>query len=157
MPSLLFLAVLLGVSAPASSDAEPPAALAGQVREAVQVVQVVEAFNRAQNAFDQARLRALTTDDYVEISPIGEVDPRDKMLGFYDPAKKVAAPAMTLSDTTVRMIGRDVAIAITTISYTIPGKDGSRTVAMRAVFVVRRASRTWRLASAQYTPIRVKN
>ena len=157
MPSLLFLAVLLGVSAPASSDAGPPAALAGQVREAVQVVQVVEAFNRAQNAFDQARLRALTTDDYVEISPIGEVDPRDKMLGFYDPAKKVAAPAMTLSDTTVRMIGRDVAIAITTISYTIPGKDGSRTVAMRAVFVVRRASRTWRLASAQYTPIRVKN
>ena len=118
MPSLLFLAVLLGVSAPASSDAGPPAALAGQVREAVQVVQVVEAFNRAQNAFDQARLRALTTDDYVEISPIGEVDPRNKMLDFYDPAKKVAAPPMTLGDTTVRMAGRDVAIAITSSSDT---------------------------------------
>ena len=99
----------------------------------------------------------LTTDDYVEISPIGEIDPRDKMLGFYDPAKKVEGPAMTVSDTNVRMVGRDTAIAVTTISYSLPGKDGSRAVSIRAVFVAERDGRMWKLASAQYTPIRTKS
>jgi hypothetical protein len=157
MPLLPILAALLAAGAPAPADTKSIAAVAGHVREAGQVLQLVEAFTRAQHDFDQARLRALTTDDYMEISPIGEVDPRDKMLGFYDPAKKVDGPAMTVSDTTVRMVGRDVSIAVTKISYSLPANDGPRAVAMRAVFVARRDGLTWKLASAQYTPIRAKS
>jgi len=157
MPFLAILAALLAAGAPAPADAKALATLAGQVREAGQVLQLVEAFTRAQHDFDQARLRALTTDNYVEISPIGEVDPRDKMLGFYDPGKKVDGPAMTVSDTNVRMVGRDVAIAVTMISYSLPTRDGVRAVAMRAVFTARRDGRTWKLVSAQYTPIRAKS
>lgn len=156
MTWLPIIAAMLAAGTPVAADAKALSALAGQVGEAGRVVQLVEAFTKAQHDFDQARLRALTADDYVEISPIGEVDPRDKMLGFYAPANKVDGPAMTLSDTNVRMAGPDAAIAVTMISYSIPGKDGPRTVAMRAVFVAQRDGRTWKLASAQYTPIRTK-
>ncbi len=153
---LSIIAVLLAAGSPAPADGKSRTALTQQVRESGQVVQLITAFTRAQHDFDQAQLRKLTDDDYVEISPIGEVDPRDKMLAFYDPAKKVEGPAMTVGDTTVRMAGRDVAIAVTTISYSLPGKDGPRAVAMRAVFVAVRDGRAWKLASAQYTPVRTK-
>ena len=79
------------------------------------------------------------------------------MLGFYDPAKKVDGPPMTFGERSVRVIGRDAAVAVTAISYTVPAKDGPRTVSMRAVFVAHRDRGTWKLVSAQYTPIRPKS
>ena len=153
---LPILAALIAAGGEAPADAKSNMVLAGQVRAAGEVQRLIDAFTKAQRDFDQARLRALTTDGYVEISPIGEVDPRDKMLGFYAPANKVDAPAMTLSDISVRMVGRDTAVAITTIFYSVPTKDGPRTVSMRAVFVAAHEGRSWKLGSAQYTPVRTK-
>lgn len=118
---------------------------------------MVGAFTKAQHDFDQAQLRALTADSYVEISPLGEVDPRGRMIGFYDPAKKGEAPAITLGDSSVRMIGRDAAIIITMISYLVQAKEGPRTVAMWVVFVAQRDRPAWTLVSAQYTPVRTKS
>ncbi|MBN8816890.1 MAG: nuclear transport factor 2 family protein [Sphingomonas sp.] len=109
-------------------------------------VAVVDAFAAAQQSFDQAALAELTAPDFVEISPLGEVDPRDKMLGFYAPEKKAAGPAVTMDERTVRTTGN---VAIVTLRYAF----GER--AMRAVYVVRRDAGVWRLVSAQYTPIRI--
>ncbi|MBN8808135.1 MAG: nuclear transport factor 2 family protein [Sphingomonas sp.] len=109
-------------------------------------VAAVEAFAAAQRAFDQTALVEVTAPDFVEISPLGEVDPRDRMLGFYAPDKKVAGPPVTMDERTVRTSGN---LAIVTVRYAI-GEH-----ALRAVYVVRRDAGQWRLVSAQYTPIRV--
>jgi len=108
---------------------------------------VVDAFAAAQAAFDPTALAQLTAPDYVEISPLGEVDPRDKMLSFYAPDKKQPYPPVTMSERTVRVTG-EVALVTSRLAF------GER--ALRAVYVVRRDAGTWRLVSAQYTPIRVK-
>lgn len=108
---------------------------------------VVDAFVAAQGAFDQATLAQLTAPDYVEISPLGEVDPRDKMLGFYAPDKKQPYPPITASERDVRVTG-DLALVTSRLAF------GER--ALRAVFVLRRDAGKWLLVSAQFTPIRVK-
>lgn len=145
------------LASPAGAADRLPASATKQIQLSIEVVDLVQAFMKAQHDFDQAALRALTADSYAEISPIGELDPRDKMLGFYDPAKKIDGPAMTLSDTTVRAVGRDGAVLVTTISYQLPTKDGLRTVSLRAGFVAQRIGGAWKLVSAQYTPIRAKS
>jgi ketosteroid isomerase-like protein len=107
--------------------------------------QLVDAFIAAQRGFDQAALGRLTAPEYVEISPLGEVDPRDRMLGFYAPDKKQAAPEITVSERTVRVLG-DTALVTARLAFG-PG-------AMRAVYVARRDKNGWRLVSTQFTPIR---
>jgi hypothetical protein len=47
--------------------------------------QVIDQFTQAQVGFAPSVLRDLTTPEYIEVSPLGEVEPRDKMLGFYVP------------------------------------------------------------------------
>jgi hypothetical protein len=48
-----------------------------------EVKTLVRRFTAAQSGFDAATLKTLTADNYIEISPLGEVDPREKMLSFY--------------------------------------------------------------------------
>lgn len=117
-------------------------------------IRTVEEFTRAQPAFDAGKLAMLTTPDYLEISPAGEVDSREKMLGFYAPDKKIAAPELTINDVTVRMFG-DAAVLIARIAYKVqaPGQP-VRTMELRASFVAHRISGDWKIASAHYTGIR---
>jgi uncharacterized protein (TIGR02246 family) len=115
---------------------------------------LVDSFTRAQREYDQPKLAALTTADYVEVSPVGDVDTRDEMLSFYAPEKKSASPELVISERSVRRHG-DVAVVLAKLSFAAPGQGGAaRTVAMRASFVARRTGPTWRLAAAHYTPLR---
>ena len=118
------------------------------------LVRLLEAFTSAQQAFDAGKLATLTTPDYVEISPVGEVDSREKMLSFYAPDRKTAAPDLAISDVAVRTFG-DAAVAIARIAYTAqrPGQP-IRTTELRASFVAHRLSGEWKIASAHYTGIR---
>lgn len=52
------------------------------------LTRLVESFTRVRREFDQPKLVALITPDYVEVSPIGDVDTRDEMLSFYAFDKK---------------------------------------------------------------------
>ena len=118
------------------------------------LIRTVEEFTSAQRAFDSAKLAKLTTPDFVEISPVGEVDSREEMLGFYAPDKKAPAPAFAMSEVTVRAFG-GAAVLITKMAYTVqPPGQAARTMELRASFVARRVSEDWKIASAQYTPIR---
>lgn len=118
------------------------------------LTRLVDAFTKAQRDYDPATLAQLTTPDYVEVSPIGDVDTRDEVLGFYAPEKKRPAPVMTISEQLVRRQG-DGAVMLAKLSFTAPGAGGTaRNVAMRASFVARRQGRGWRLAAVQYTPMR---
>ena len=121
-----------------------------------QVADVVKQFIEAQHTFDLTAITRLTAPTYVEISPLGEVDPREKMLGFYTPDKKQPAPATAVDTPDVRLYG-DTAIATTKLGFDAPGPDGNAVKReMRAVFLVHREGGMWKLVSAQYTGIRSK-
>lgn len=125
-----------------------------QVEGDAALTRLVDSFTQAQRDYDPAALARLTTPDYVEVSPIGEVDTREEVLGFYAPEKKRPARVLTISEHLVRRDGND-AVVIVKLGFIAPGPGGTmRAVAMRASFVARRAGRTWRLAATHYTPVR---
>lgn len=118
------------------------------------LIEIVDSFTQAQRNYDPAALTRLPTPDYGEVSPVGDVDTRDEVLGFYVPEKKRAAPALMISERLVRRDGND-AVIVVKLGFVAPGPGGTtRTVAMRASFVARRTGRIWRLATAHYTPLR---
>ena len=157
IPGLAIAVLVAAYPVPGAAQSSPNA-LADQVRTSGQIVELVRSFINAQHDFDLDRIKALTSDDYVEVSPLGDVDPREKMLSFYAPDKKVAAPPIRMDDATVTMVGDRGAIILTTVSYDIavPGQP-ARTASLRAVFVAERTGTVWKLVSAQYTPVRPKS
>jgi ketosteroid isomerase-like protein len=116
---------------------------------------VVNTLIEAQRTFDVRQLDDILAPDYVEISPLGEVDPRDKVLSFYAPDKKIAdAPVTTLDELSTRIYG-ETAVTIARVTFQVTGPDGAAAArSMRCVFVTRIIDRKWKVVSAQYTPIR---
>lgn len=134
-----YAALALGLSAGAAIAAPAPAPTTPAA--------LASAYVAAQHDFDAAALGALTAPDFVEISPVGEVDPRDAVLGFYAADKRRPAPPMMLTEQSVRSFG-DTGIVTARLSFG-PG-------AVRVVYVAQRGKDGWKLVSAQYTPIRAK-
>jgi hypothetical protein len=119
--------------------------------------QVVDQFTQAQVGFAPSVLRDLTTPEYIEVSPLGEVDPRDKMLGFYAPENKVPAPLATISEVNIRILG-DTAVVILKVTFQTKGTAVNATAhELRETFVARQTPEGWKLASAQYTAIHLKS
>lgn len=108
---------------------------------------------QAQSSFDQATLKAITAENYVEISPAGEVDGREKMLSFYAPEQKRPSPQVQVDEPVVRIFG-DTALISARLSYRVNQEGAARTFAMRAGYVARLVDHQWLLVSAQYTGIR---
>jgi ketosteroid isomerase-like protein len=129
--------------------------VAAQQQSDTALVTLVSDFVEAERQFDQKRLAALITDDYAEISPIGDLDLREEFLGFYAPAQKRPIPTTTMSSPVIRRYG-DTASIITSLSFERPGAEGQppRKVSIRVGFLAVRSAGSWKLASAQYTPER---
>jgi len=117
------------------------------------VGELVQRFSAAQSTFDMATLKAVTADNYIEISPLGEVDPREKMLSFYVRKDDKPRPAIAVDEITTRVLG-DTAVVIGRVSYSMTVGEQSRTFSLRSTFVARQEGGAWKLVSAQYTPIR---
>jgi ketosteroid isomerase-like protein len=126
------------------------AAVSAREDSAAAVTSVTGKFLEAQRSFDLPTIRALTADNYVEISPAGELDDREKMLGFYAPEKKTQAPPLTVENELTRVFG-DVAIQTVKLTYTM---GEARKMALRATLVAHKRGGEWKLVSAQYTGIR---
>jgi ketosteroid isomerase-like protein len=136
------------------------ATLAGQTKptDAAAILIVLQALVDSQVTFDQKRMDSVLAPDYVEISPVGDVDDRAKVLGFYAPAQKPPGPAgtATLSEVASRGYGEmAVTIAKLTFNITMPNGEAA-TRAMRTVFVTRNIGGRWLIVSSQFTPIRTK-
>src|SRR5438105_902274 len=71
----------------------------------VSVTKLVRQFTNAQVTVDAPTLAALTADNYVEVSPLGDVDPREKMLTFYVKDEKSAPPPAIVEDIAIRVLG----------------------------------------------------
>ena len=119
---------------------------------------LVKKFTDAQQNYQPEVLDKILTADYIEISPVGEFDPREKVLGFYKPELKPPAEKMTartdVSDFSIRNYG-NFAIVIATFNYAITS-DGKQLPprSIRATIVCRKEKNDWKIASAQYTGIR---
>lgn len=119
---------------------------------------LIKQLTDAQTNYDPNKLDKILTADYVEISPVGEFDPREKVLGFYKPELKPPADKMTASveaaDFSIRNYGK-FAVVITRLNYTITSNGKSLPPrSIRATFVCRKEKGVWKIASAQYTGIR---
>lgn len=146
----LGIVLLLGVATPARAD---DAAVDRSLLDLAQ--SVVD----AQRNFDQPALETLLAPGFLEISPIGEVDTRDEVIGFYSPeakAKSAAGPqpvSSTLSEPEVRVHG-DQAIVIAKDTVMLKMGEQTRSVAFRVLFHFRQVEGAWRLQTAQYTGLR---
>ncbi len=127
------------IAAPATAAPGPSAA----------VEALVDRFDAARAAFDPAALADTLADDYIEISPVGTVDSRAAVLGFYAPDHRNPAPPMRQDERVVRVTGSFAAMTERKL-LTLPGGSVR---AIRVGYVARRAGGGWRLVSAQYTPI----
>lgn len=151
MPSrrcVIFVLVVLLLSP--TLNAQSPTSAAER-----ELLVVVQGLADAQRTFDQAAMERLLADDYVEVSPVGEVDLRAKVLGFYAPELRGKSPqpsSVVLDEPNIRVYG-DHAIVI--VRQTIKMEVGgvARSVVMRATAELRMVGGTWRIASMQYTPI----
>lgn len=119
---------------------------------------IVKQMTDAQADYDAAALDKLYTADFIEISPAGEFDPREKVLRFYrpelkpDPAKMVVA--VDASEYSIRNYGK-TAVVIAKLTFNITANGVAIPPrSMRATIVFRNARGTWKIASAQYTGIR---
>ena len=119
---------------------------------------LVRQLTAAQTKFDSAALDKIFTADYIEISPVGEFDPRKKVLGFYKPENKPPDGAITATveagEFSIRVYDK-FAVVIARLDFSVGGDKsqlGKR--GMRATFVCRKEKSGWKIASAQYTGIR---
>ncbi|WP_077405804.1 nuclear transport factor 2 family protein [Janthinobacterium sp. LM6] len=144
LPHVLSTCLLGALGAIGSAQAAPADA---------ELVALVQHHAQAQNSFDQAALNAITAENYVEISPVGEVDAREKMLSFYAPEQKRPSPQLQVDEPVVRLFG-DTALISARLSYRLNQEGAARSFALRAGYVARLVGEQWLLVSAQYTGIR---
>ena len=141
----ILLALILAI---ATTQAASPAERA--------VVAVVQQLADAQRTFDQAALDRLLTADYVEVSPVGDVDERAKVIGFYSADAKAKSPevsSIVIDEPRVRIDGTH-AIVIVRQTTNVGPAGASRAVVMRVTAHLRRSGNEWRIASTHYTGIR---
>ena len=153
MRTRLFCQQSMRISAIALALSASMHAVAAGVNPSDAALDVVRRHVEAQRTFDVTAIKALTADNYVEVSPIGELDSREKMLGFYAVDKKSESPAIQVEDAVTRLSG-DTAIVVAKLAYSMTAGGQPRSFAMRATFVAQKSNGSWKLLSAHYTAIR---
>ncbi|MGN6224399.1 nuclear transport factor 2 family protein [Pseudoxanthomonas sp.] len=140
------------------TSALPAAAFATDEDAALRAV--AQSVLDAQIRFDVPALDKVLAPDYVEVSPVGDVDTRAEVLGFYAPeartqmlAKGVEPVSATLGEPRIHVDGDHArVIALNTARLRIQGAEQQKQ--LRTVFEFRRIQGQWRLASAAYIPVR---
>lgn len=108
---------------------------------------------------DVTVLESLLAQDYVEVSPLGQVDTRAQVIRFY----QVAAKAQTgqasevtdvvIDELAVRVFG-DVAVAIVGESFTLTVAGSPVARPMRSTLVWHRTGGVWKLVSSHHSAVR---
>ena len=149
--SIFFISIVLLIAASVSVSQ-------AQVKDDQALKALVSQFTNAQTAYDAKTIDSVLTADYIEISPVGEFDPREKVLTFYTPEAKAAAASVAATveatEHSIRNYGK-FAVVIVRLNYkmTAGGKDlPPRSI--RVSYVMRKEKDLWKIASAQYTGIR---
>lgn len=151
----VLLANIVGGSALAAST---PTAQASTHKVATEqataaAARLAQQYVDATSGFDQALLQQILAADFQEISPVGEVDSREKVISFYPPAAKAKAPPVTatLSELSSRLYADQLVISTAKITYSFDGSPQRRS--MRVQFVSALQQGRWQLVSSQFTGI----
>ncbi|MFS1702248.1 nuclear transport factor 2 family protein [Alteromonas sp. AMM-1] len=108
----------------------------------------------AQLAFDADTLKRILHDSYLEVSPVGEIDTKEQVVAFYDPAKKRPGPAATLSDLNVRVY-QQTAVVTGHVVFAMTMPDGKENrFTMTGSWVIAEHEGVATIVSAHYTPVR---
>ena len=111
----------------------------------------------AQANFDATTLDKIYASDYVEVSPVGEVDSREKAIGFYKPQpnNNNIKTTSAVDEFSVRNYG-DFAVITARITFSQLGNEmPARVLAtFRATYVCRKEKGNWKISSVQVTGIR---
>lgn len=141
---------------PALAQSAPPSQTAAAVREVpAQTRRYFDAVSRN----DAVEFDKIFAPDYTEISPLGQVDKRAQVVGFYQVAARAQTgqpselAEVTVDDLAVNVYG-DVAVVIAgeTFRMNAAGKPVSRP--MRSTLVWHRRSAVWLLVASHHTAIR---
>jgi ketosteroid isomerase-like protein len=127
-----------------------------QNKQTDEIIAIVKKAVEAQESYDPATLEKLYASDYIEISPKGEIDEREKAIGFYkveDIEKaKAQTPRYILDEFKVRHY-KNFAMVISKFSI------GSKNDATKApspvglvLYALRKEKGQWKIYSAQFTP-----
>lgn len=146
-----FIAAVVLCTAACAASAAPGQEATGN--DTAAVTDLVHQFVDAEMHVDGATLRGLTAEQFVEISPLGAVDPRDKWLGFYKEKVAEAKAQATFDESMVRQFG-DTAILTARVTFSMVANAVPRSSAGRMSFVAHKEGAQWKLVSAQFTPIR---
>ena len=127
-----------------------------QSKDELELMALVRQMTEAQTKFDAATLDKIYTSDFIEISPVGEVDPREKTIGFYKPEAKPPGDmnvSVTTDEFLIRTYG-NFAVVIARISYAPVTPTPRPAFSVRATFVCRKSKGVWKIGSSQYSGIR---
>lgn len=129
-----------------------------QSKEDAALRTLINQLTDAQQNYKPDALDKLLTADYIEISPVGEFDPREKVLGFYKPELKPPADKMSAKvaadEFSIRIYDK-FAVVIVRLNYEITSEGKTLPPrSIRATFVCKKDGKDWKIASAQYTGIR---
>lgn len=132
--------------------------LAQKAKDDESLKNLVKQMTEAQTNYQPDALDKIFTADYIEISPVGEFDSREKVLAFYKPEMKPPAAKMSATveatDFSIRNYG-DFAVVITRLNYSMTSEGKTLPPrSIRAMIVCRKEKGAWKIASAQYTGIR---
>jgi ketosteroid isomerase-like protein len=150
---------VLGAALAAAAGAPRALALAQDTLPADAVPAQVRRYFEAVKTNDVAVLESLLAQDYVEVSPLGQVDKRAQVIGFYRAAAKAQTgqaselAEVAVDELSVRVYG-DVAVAVVGESFkmNVAGKPVARP--MRSTLVWHRLGGAWTLVSSHHTTIR---
>jgi ketosteroid isomerase-like protein len=108
---------------------------------------------------DVTVLERLLAPDYVEVSPLGQVDRRAQVIGFYRTAAQAQTgqaselTAVAVDELSVRVYG-DVAVAIAGESFTMNVAGTPVARPMRSTLVWHKVGGAWKLVSSHHTTVR---
>ncbi|HEX9962206.1 MAG TPA: nuclear transport factor 2 family protein, partial [Pyrinomonadaceae bacterium] len=127
-------------------------------KDEAKLTALVKQMTDAQMSYQPDALDKIFTADYIEISPVGEFDPRAKVLGFYKPEMKPDSSKMSASveatDFSIRNYDKfAIVIARLNFTRTVEGRT-LPPISLRATIVCRKEKGDWKIASVQYTGIR---
>lgn len=121
-----------------------------------ELIAVIKKAAEAQENYDPITLDKIYASDYIEISPKGEIDEREKAIGFYkvDDVEKAKSrtPRYILDDFKVRNYGK-YAMIISRFSFAFKN-DLSKppTPVGLVLYGLRKEKGVWKIYSAQFTP-----
>ncbi len=129
-----------------------------QTKDEDSLKNLVKQMTDAQTNFQPDTLDKIFTADYIEISPVGEFDTREKVLGFYKPELKPPADKMSATvsadEFSIRSYDK-FAVVIMRLNYTMTSEGKPLPPrSIRTMLVCRKEKAAWKIASAQYTGIR---